>query len=115
VAAADGGLADAAEMRRAAAAVADQAWLTVFVDARQIVEAALGLAEKRAEIESTAFMNPSAMVTLNLIESTLGGKLDEQTLAAQRKLLRYQAPIILTVRSSADGVHVRGVVLKPAE
>ena len=43
VAAADGGLAAAAEMRRAAAAVADDSWLTIFVDTRQLMEAALGL------------------------------------------------------------------------
>jgi hypothetical protein len=112
---ADEGLAGAGEMRRAAAAVADEAWLTVFIDARQIVEAAIGLAEKRADIESTAFMNPSAMIAMGVMQSTLGEQVDEQALAAHRQLLRYQAPIILTVRSASDGVHLRAVVLKPAE
>lgn len=106
-------LAEDAAFRRAARLVPREAWLMLYVDSYRLGEAALGLARHRDEIERMSFTNPAAMMSVPMLDSLVGVELTEEKVEAARKLLKYQAPSLVTVTTTSAGIRLTSIQLKP--
>jgi hypothetical protein len=104
-------LASDSAFRRAARFTPREAWGTVYVDSRKMMEAALGMVKHRAALEAAPF-NPTAMVALGILKQ-FTGDMEESKTDAFRRLARYYAPSLLTIETTADGIRMVSVQLKP--
>jgi len=98
--------------KRAAALAPREAWGLVYVDSRRMFEAALEMAKNRAALMATQFTNPANTIALSIVEAFTMG-IDEDQLDAARQLARYQAPTIITVATTPDGIRLTQIQLMP--
>lgn len=104
-------LSGAPTFKRAAQAAPPEAWGVLYLDWRRLMEAAIGLAEKRKEVEN-AQPTISGALSMRLLDMYAGTFKDDNAEQA-RKALRFYGPQILTAATTPDGVRLTVIQLKP--
>lgn len=108
----DSSLASSSSFRKVAQHAPREAWLTIYADNRQFMEAIFGLLEKAEEISSAGASNPAAMIGLQIALATAGGE-QKPDIEALRRLLKYYGTSIFTLTTTADGIRGMTIQLKP--
>lgn len=107
-------LAADAEFKRAAAFAGREAWGVFYFDNLKVMEAVIGFAANKAELQGAGMMNVGAGVAMGMLEA-FGSTLGEDPEASGRKIMKYSAASLGTVETNADGVKLTIVQLKPKE
>lgn len=105
-------LASDADFKATAALAPQEAWGVFYVDSRRMMEAALGFADQRDQLEAAGMMNIGAAIVNGMLEP-YDKQLKEGKLEDLRKTLRYQAPTIVTLSTIPEGIKMTQVTLKP--
>jgi hypothetical protein len=106
------GLAADAAFKRAAALAPHEAWGVVYVDSRRMFEAALEMARNRDALTAAQFTSPANMIALGIVEA-FTTNIDKDHIDAARELARYQAPRIITMATTAEGIRLTQIQLRP--
>lgn len=105
-------LAADADFKAAAALAPPEAWGVFYVDSRRLMEAVLGFADQRGELEAAGMMNVGAAMVNGMLEP-YDKQLKEGKLEELRKTLKYQAPTIVTFATIPEGIKMTQLTLKP--
>ena len=107
-------LAADSEFERAAALVSKEAWGVFYYNYRKMIEALIGFAANKAEIQQASMMNAGAQVALKLLEG-FGQSLGDDPQGNGAKIMKYSAAGLATIETNTDGVRLTGVQLKPKD
>jgi hypothetical protein len=101
-----------ADFKSTAALAPQEAWGVFYVDSRRMIEAALGFADQRDQLEAAGMMNIGAAIVSGMLEP-YDKQLKEGKLEDLRKTLKYQAPTIVTFTTIPEGIKMTQITLKP--
>ncbi len=99
------------DFARLARLVPPDAWCVVYSDPRRMYEAVFELARQKDQL-AMQFGNPAAMVTAAMVEALVEDIPPDQ-LDKAKALLKYQAPSLMTIRTTSDGIYVISVQAPP--
>ncbi|MFQ5806925.1 MAG: hypothetical protein ACE5I3_10790 [Phycisphaerae bacterium] len=102
------------EFKRAAALAPREAWGVLYVDSRRMFEAALEMVKNKDALVAARFMNPASFIPLRIVEAFTAG-VGEDQIDATRHLSKYQAPSIVTVATTPDGIRMTQIQLVPSD
>lgn len=111
---AENSLSNTADFKTAAALAPKEAWATIYVDSKKMYEAALAMARDKDALRAAQFTNPASIIALQIVEALTMG-IEEGDLDAARRLMKYQAPAILTVATTPEGIRLTQIQLKAAD
>jgi hypothetical protein len=104
-------LAQTEAWKRAARFVPERSWFVLFVDNRQLTEAALALADQPGALAGAMDLGSLLMnFMIEGMKASGGGDL-----AQQRAALKYAAPTVMTISTTDEGLHFSAVTLNPEE
>ena len=114
-AAAGESLAETEAWKRAARHIPEEAWLTVFVDERKMLEVAIEAAKIKDQLMGGSMGPDMGSAILMLIAQGMAGAAEEKDLEQARKLLKYSSQSVFTIATTPEGIRLTQVELKPAE
>lgn len=110
-----GRLADDREFKRAAKLAPQEAWLTVYADSRRLNDAIRTLLADPLALQGAMMAHPLAMILANAAMALESDPEAKAAVDATDKLSKYYAPMIITARTTSDGIRFEWVQLTPRD
>ncbi len=104
-------LAADAAFKQAAALAPREAWGLLYVDSRRMFEAALEMTRNRDALTAAQFTNPANLIALGIV-GAFTVNIDKDQIDAARQLAKYQAPRIITVATTPEGIRLTQIQLR---
>jgi hypothetical protein len=101
--------------KQAAKHLPEEAWFTLFIDQRKLMEVALEAAKSPEQFMAGGFPPDMGSMILMTVTQGLVGEVKAEDQDKARKLLKYSAPTVFTVSTAPDGLRITQIGLKPAE
>jgi hypothetical protein len=98
--------------QRATALAPREAWGVLYVDSRRLFETAFEMAKNKDALTAGQVANPANLIALGIVEA-FTMSIDDNQIDAARQLAKYQAPSIITVATTPDGIRLTQIQLRP--
>ena len=106
-------LAQSDVFKRAARFVPEQAWMTLFVNDRMLMEFGLELAKNKDQLMANPMMamDPGIMILSSMLQGVMD--LEGEDITAAAKMLKYSAQTIFTITTIPEGLRITALKLNP--